>query len=92
MVRVAVLIRFLIKPCKRTLLTSSNLNNHNFFLNSGVQEGFIVIWYPFEPQNQKRKLEGHSFQIHQLLFSTDGRYLASTDYSKKLIVWSTKVK
>jgi WD40 repeat protein len=51
-----------------------------------------VIWYPFERENQTRNLIGHSHQIHQLLFSPDGRFLASTDYSKKLMIWSTKVK
>jgi hypothetical protein len=29
--------------------------------------------------------------MHQLLFSPDGRFLASTDFEKKLIIWSTEV-
>jgi transducin (beta)-like 1 len=49
-----------------------------------------VIWYPFESENQTRELSGHD-QIYQLLPSPDGRYLASTDYYNKLIIWSTKV-
>jgi hypothetical protein len=50
-----------------------------------------VIWHPFEGGNRTEKLIGHD-QIFQLLPSPDGRYLASTDYYKKLVIWSTKVK
>lgn len=59
---------------------------------SGLSNGSIVIWYPFEQENQTRNVcQGHSDQMHQLLFSPDGRFLASTDFEKKLIIWSTEV-
>jgi hypothetical protein len=62
-----------------------------FFVSSGLENGSIVIWYPFERENRTRELTGHD-QIYQLWPSPDGRFLASTDYFKKLIIWSTKVK
>ncbi|XP_046633768.1 F-box-like/WD repeat-containing protein TBL1XR1-A [Daphnia pulicaria] len=59
------------------------------FIACGLENGNVVIWYPFERGNQTRKLTGND-QFHQLFLSPDGRYLASTDYFKKLIIWSTK--
>jgi WD40 repeat protein len=72
------------------MLTTISPSFHRV-VSSGLENGSIVIWYPFERENQTRELSGHN-QIHQLLISPDGRYLASTDYFKKLIIWSTKVK
>jgi hypothetical protein len=36
--------------------------------------------------------DGHTVQLHQVSFSPNGRYLASTDFERKLVIWSTKVK
>ncbi|XP_046460954.1 F-box-like/WD repeat-containing protein TBL1X [Daphnia pulex] len=59
------------------------------FIACGLESGNVVIWYPFDHEIQTRKLTGHD-QIHQLILSPDGRYLATTDYYKKVIIWSTK--
>jgi WD40 repeat protein len=67
-------------------------DNIRWVLSSGSLQGSLVIWHPFKRENQTRNLSGHEAQIHQLLFSPDGRFLASTDNLKKLIIRSTKVK
>ncbi|XP_046460960.1 vegetative incompatibility protein HET-E-1-like [Daphnia pulex] len=76
----------------RNLVWSSDIKDQKTrktFIACGLENGSIVIWHPFEGGNRTEKLIGHD-QIFQLLPSPDGRYLASTDYYKKLVIWSTK--
>jgi len=56
-------------------------------------DGSISIWAPLgKKMRPLLLLNGHTEQLHQVSFSPNGRYLASTDYDRKLIIWSTKVK
>ena len=55
--------------------------------------GSISIWSPMEKDKRPFTLTGgHSEQLSQVSFSPNGRFLASTDYERKFIIWSTKVK
>jgi transducin (beta)-like 1 len=55
--------------------------------------GSISIWSPMEKDKRPFTLTGgHSEQLSQVSFSPNGRFLASTDYERKLVIWSTKVK
>ena len=55
-------------------------------------DGSILIWSPLDKDKRPFVLVNeHSEQMHQVSFSPNGRFLASTDYERKLIIWSTKV-
>ena len=56
-------------------------------------DGSILIWSPLDKDKRPFVLVNeHSEQMHQVSFSPNGRFLASTDYERKLVIWSTKVK
>lgn len=57
-----------------------------------MEDGSISIWAPGRNMRPFLLFDGHTEQLHQISFSPNGRYLASTDYDRKLIIWSTKVK
>jgi WD40 repeat protein len=57
-----------------------------------MEDGSISIWAPLGKKMRPfLLLDGHTEQLHQVSFSPNGRYLASTDYDRKLVIWSTKV-
>ncbi len=58
---------------------------------SGLVGGRIVIWTPLEKEKTRIPTSQHSDEISSLSFSPDGRFLASTDASRKLIIWATEV-
>jgi WD40 repeat protein len=65
---------------------------HLHFLYSGWDEGKIVIWTPLDSKEKTRILiSQHSSWMDSLSFSPDGRFLASTDFNRKLIIWSAEV-
>ncbi|XP_046460968.1 WD repeat-containing protein 38-like [Daphnia pulex] len=52
-------------------------------------QGKIVVWTPLE--NEKTKiLKQHPRSVEWLSFSPDGRFLASTDFDRNLIIWATE--
>lgn len=60
---------------------------------SGLENGSILVWSPTEKMIQPSLFfDGHSQELCQILFSPNGRYLASTDYEGQLVIWSTEVK
>jgi WD40 repeat protein len=63
---------------------------HFHFLYSGFGKGKIVIWTPLK-KKKTRILSQHSVNVVRLLFSPDGRFLASSDMNGKLIIWATEV-
>ena len=82
-----------------TLLTLLRLHKssltlfRNFF--RGLENGSILIWsplYKIPEQFPSLFFDGHSHELYKVLFSPNGRFLASTDTVGKLVIWSTKVK
>jgi WD40 repeat protein len=64
---------------------------HFHFHYSGLFNGKIVIWTPLENEKERILTSQHSHHVRSLSFSPDGRFLASTDDEKKLIIWATEV-
>jgi WD40 repeat protein len=60
------------------------------FYYSGFGWGNIVIWTPLAKE-ETRILSQHSDRVVSLSFSPDGRFLASTDFDRNLIIWSAEV-
>jgi WD40 repeat protein len=54
--------------------------------------GEIEIWTPLKKEKKRILISQHSNMVVSLSFSPDGRFLASADVEKKLIIWSTEVK
>ena len=60
---------------------------------SGLQDGSIVVWKPLEEDEMKQKrILKCSKSVHSLLFSPDGRLLASSNEKGEIIIWSMEVR
>ena len=56
---------------------------------SGIEDGSIVILNL--KNNTSHVLKGHQDVVWRVLFSPDGKCLASMDLEEKVIIWSTEV-
>ncbi|KAK4004037.1 hypothetical protein OUZ56_005779 [Daphnia magna] len=63
----------------------------SFIFACGTADGDVLIWNPLENDEKLRTLtRQHSKPLVLVVFSPDGRFLASADTNNKIVVWSTE--
>ncbi|XP_046633485.1 uncharacterized protein LOC124312936 isoform X2 [Daphnia pulicaria] len=64
-------------------------SSNNFNFAYGLSSGSIVVWNPFEETKKPLILDKHTDCVLLLVFSHDGKFLASTS-KNEIIIWSTE--